>query len=161
VRDPAQPVVFLNGVNGRDAAAQRLLAGEGYEVVRRFWQMALDLGDDEPAWPRLPADVTVAPVPEAGLPAVHDVLQRSFAEPWGFVPESYEERQRRYDGLPGPRLGAWVGGELVGVLHGSWRRLEMGWIDALGVLDSHRRRGLGAVLLQAVLVEFHRRGERR
>ena len=41
------------------------------------------------------------------------------------------------------------------------KRFDMGWVNALGVRTSRRRRGLGELLLRTAFAEFARRGETR
>ena len=46
---------------GPDVAADPLLTGRGYREVRRFWEMTIELGDDPPPEPRLPAGFRIEP----------------------------------------------------------------------------------------------------
>jgi len=148
-----------------DGAAERLFTGRGYEPVRHFWRMVIDLEGDLPE-SSPPLGIEIAPFDPADARALHAALTEAFAEEWDFQPESFEvfEQRRlraaRFD--PSLCVVAKERGEIVGLALNDWKRNgDWGWVGALGVVPAARRRGLGAALLYASFREFRRRGERR
>lgn len=156
-------VVLNNNINGRNAAACRLLEREGYEAVRHFWRMAIDL-DGAPPEPRWPEGVVVrACVPGRDERAVFEVSDEAFRDHWGYLPGAFEEWEKRKKHVgfdPGLWFLAVSGGEPVGAAVCE-DRSGMGLVDELAVRRAWRRRGLGLALLRHALGEFYRRGKRR
>ena len=156
-------VVLNNSINGRNAAACRLLEREGYEAVRHFLRMAIELGEmpPEPVWPEgVAARPCVAGRDER---VVFEVSDEAFRDHWGHVPASFEEWERRKKHL-GFDPGLWFLAESAGEAAGAAvceERPEMGWVDELAVRRAWRRRGLGLALLRHALREFYRRGKRK
>ena len=159
-----QRVYLQNGVLHSNAAALRLLERCGYRPVRHFFRMVSDL-EEPPAQPVWPEGVRGAPFDPADARAVHAAIEEAFAEEWEHRPETFEEwekrklRDERFD--PGLWVVARDGDEVAGAAVCTWKRMDVGWIDRLGVRPAWRRRGLGLALLQAAFGEFYRRGERR
>jgi mycothiol synthase len=152
---------LFTAVLTQDAAGAGLLEARGYRWARRFWNMEIELsGDLEPPVP--PADVQLRALdPERDLPAAHRILEEAFEDHWEFAPTSYEEfleREVRGEAFD-PTL--WVialdGEEAVGVLSGD-AHTDRGWVNDLGVLRSHRGRGIATALLRASFIRFRDRG---
>jgi mycothiol synthase len=160
---PGSRVVLNNNINGRNAAARRVLESEGYEAVRHFWRMAVDL-DGAPPEPGWPEGVAVrACVPGRDERTFFEVSDEAFRDHWGYVPGAFEEWEKRKKHLgfdPGLWFLAESGGETVGVAVCE-DRAGMGWVDELAVRGPWRRRGLGLALLRHALGEFYRRGKLR
>jgi mycothiol synthase len=153
------------GVLRGDAAANALLSARGYDAARHFFRMVIDL-DAEPRPFALPDGVVIDPLDPADARAVHEALQESFADEWGFRPWSFEEFEEKR--LNDPRfdqtlyLVAKDGDEVAGFALCDWKRYgDWGWVGSLGVRPAWRRRGLGEALLRAAFAELFRRGERR
>jgi mycothiol synthase len=145
----------------QDDAAARLLAGRGYEWARRFWHMEVELGTGS-ARPASPSGIELRRLdPKSDLPTAHRILQEAFADHWDYAPTSYEEfldLNVRRDGFdPDLWIVAVDRGEPVGVLSAS-AHADRGWVDELGVLRSHRGRGIASAMLQGSFDEFDRRG---
>lgn len=145
-----------------DAAAGELLVRRGYRVVRRYIRMVIDLEDEPPA----PADVpgvTVRPFAEGDAAAVHAAVHEAFAEEWNFAPVPYEEWVEKRLGRSDPALWrvASEGDDVAGATLCDPRRFGGGWIGAVAVRPSWRRRGIGYALLIESLRGLHERGERR
>ncbi len=99
--------------------------------------------------------------------AVYAVLEDAFA----FGRETF--RRRTYDEWAPDVFGrehfdpalTWVatdGDAIVGASVCGWKEAgDWGWVGTLGVLPSHRGRGIGETLLRTAFAEFWRRGERR
>lgn len=150
--------------------AVRLMASFGMRVVRKSWDMVLDLDQDLqlPLWPagimarefRFPRDAR----------RVYQADQAVFRDHWGFVASDddlgyhrwrhHEFELRPFD--PSLWFLAMDGDEIAGFAlcrpYAS-RDPAMGWISTLGVLPSWRRRGLGLALLRHAFCEFKARGK--
>ncbi len=152
---------LFSAVLTEDGAGARLLAARGYDRARRFWQMEVELAD----WaqpPSAPAGIELRRLdPERDLPAAHRILEEAFADHWDYAPVSYEEflelSLRADDFDPSLWIVAVDADEPVGVLWGS-AHSDRGWVGELGVLRSHRGRGIATALLQESFTGFERRG---
>ena len=146
-----------------DAAAGRLLHGRGYEPVRRFYRMAIDLDGPPPApeWPEGFEVSTFRPGDEAIL---HAVTEEAFAEHWGHEARDLEHWRRHTFGAAwwDPSLVYLVreGDEVVAAELNAVR-FGGGWVGTIGTRKPWRGRGLGRALLLEAFGEFHRRGESR
>ena len=163
---PAEERIYLqNATLDQDAETVRFYRGHGYEPVRGFRGMAIDL-DEEPVPAELPGvAIRLYRHPDEG-PALHAAHQESFADHWEHRPTPWEEWQEKRFGRAtfDPTLwwAAEVNGEIAGVLLAEQRRdPDQGWIDVLGVRRAYRRRGIAETLLKTAFAELYRRGERR
>jgi mycothiol synthase len=152
---------LLSLISSQDDAAARLLAGRGYGFARRFWHMEVDL-DGESAPPAPPPGVELRNLdPERDLPAAHRVLEEAFEDHWDHTPTPYEEfleAEVQHEGFdPGLWVLAVEGEESVGVLAGDIDE-DRGWVQQLGVLRTHRGRGIATALLRESFVRFRERG---
>jgi ribosomal protein S18 acetylase RimI-like enzyme len=153
-------VAHLHG----DDRAPLLFGGRGFERVRSFFRMVVELADagPDPAWP---AGVELRPLePDRHGPMLHDAELESFADEWGYAPRGYEEWRERAFGHRGfdPSLVpvVWSDDEVVAFSqnfpkrHGDW-----GFVGTLGVRPAWRRRGLGLALLHESFRRFRESGE--
>jgi mycothiol synthase len=140
---------------------RRMLEGLGYENVRFFWRMVVDVDGEHPQ-PTPPPGFLIRPYrPEADDEALHVMHQQAFAEHWEFVPQPLAEwldwRQRRSDYDPELWQLAVHGEQIAGAaLCFGWR--DRGWVLDLAVGPQWRKQGLGLTLLQAGFHELSRRG---
>jgi mycothiol synthase len=124
---------FRHAINAGDRAAAAMLRTRGLRPVRHFWHMQIDLVQPpEPGRSPEGIQVGAVEVPD-DLVAVHSVLDEAFADDWGYHPEPFDR----------------------------WAEEGRGWVDEVGVLPSHRGRGIGAALLRRSFATFARRGLRR
>lgn len=136
----------------------------GWELVRRFNRMAVELSGQTPAEP-VPADgVAVrAVVNDEDRRALHHVIEIAFADHFGHLSEPFEAWLERQRGRPGYDESVWllaeVDGQPVAGLVGL-RRSDDGWVAGVGTLPEFRGRGLGRLLLEMVIIRFHRLGHR-
>jgi ribosomal protein S18 acetylase RimI-like enzyme len=153
-----------NDVFGRDEPARRLLERRGYRIVRRYFEMRIELGDEPPAEPTWPEVLRVEQFQLDDARAVHDALGDAFREEWGWAPMEFEEWRRirleADDFDPSLWSVVWDGDEVAAVARCDRFRYGGGWIQTLGVRKPWRRRGLGLALLQHTFRLFHARGER-
>ena len=158
------PVVLQNATLLGDACTPNLYARRGYEPVRTFWRMVVDL--DEAPEPRVPDGIEIRLIRPGEERAVHETIEDSFADHWGHVRRPYDEFAKRTFDRPAhdPTL-YWVaheGDELVAASLCDWKREgDWGWVNLLGVRPPWRRRGIAEALLRTAFAEFLRRGERR
>lgn len=145
----------------QDEAGARLLAGRGYEWARRFWHMEVELDGEMQAGAPPPGIELRRLDPEGDLPAAHRILEEAFADHWNHTPTLYEEFLERSIHRDHFDPALWIiavdAGEPVGVLTGS-AHSDRGWVDELGVLRSHRGRGIATALLRESFAEFGGRG---
>ena len=95
------------------------------------------------------------------LPAMHAVLIEAFADDWGYHPDPFEEWAQDYAGSPNydptmwllARDGADPVAGLVAQVYG-----DRGWVSEIGVLKSHRGRGIADALLRRSFEMFSERG---
>lgn len=148
-----------NGTLHADAAGRALLEARGYRYARSFLRMGIEL-DEEPPEPSLPDGLRLDSFRPDDAHAVHAAIQESFAQEWGFVPESFESWSERR--LAAAETGLWLvvgdGGEIAAAALCD-RRFGGGWVGALGVRPPWRGRGLGRALLLAAFRRFRGLGE--
>jgi mycothiol synthase len=145
----------------QDEAAAQLLSGRGYEWARRFWNMEVELESGSQATTP-PSGIQLRRLdPESDLPAAHRILEEAFEDHWDHSPTSYQEFLDRNVHLDDFDPALWIiavdGDERVGVLYGT-AHTDRGWVHELGVLRSHRGRGIGTAMLRESFAEFERRG---
>jgi mycothiol synthase len=160
---PGTRVAVHNWINARNPDACSLLEREGYAPARYFFRMEIEL-NEEPTAASWPAGVTVrSGDADEDLRPFYETSEEAMADHWGHVPRSYEEwRDRRTRSNFDPSLWflALDGEEPAGAVLGSVAD-GIGWIDALMVRRSWRRRGLGSALLTHAFRELYGRGMRR
>ena len=150
-----------NAINSGDSAAAALLQARGFEVVRHFWHMQIDLlrPVEVTQWPR---GIEAGGIePPADLLTVHAVLDRAFADDWGYHPQPIDRWAEDHQGSPSFDPTLWLlateGGKPVGALTASVFG-DRGWVSELGVIPSHRGRGIGGALLRRSFETFAGRG---
>jgi mycothiol synthase len=146
-----------------DRAAAGLFAGRGFEAVRHFYRMLVDLDSPPPA-PSWPEGFEVSAFQPGDEQAIHAVIEEGFAEHWGHEAHDLAHWQTSTFGQPwwDPSLvylvrqgDEVVAGEINAVRFGG------GWIGHLATRKPWRGRGLGRALLLHAFAEFHRRGDMR
>jgi mycothiol synthase len=163
---PEGRVYLQNATLVGDACTPNLYARHGYEAVRHFYRMVIDLDDDLPE-PRVPEGIELRLLREPDeREALYEVLEEPMEDHWEHTRRPYDEWARRVFGREGydPTL-VWVaaeGGELVAASSCGWKQEgDWGWVGVLGVRRPRRRRGIAEALLLTAFREFRRRGERR
>ena len=162
---PAGERVYLqNGTLDTDECTDRFYRERGYESVRGFRGMQIDL-EAEPEVPDVPGiEIRLYRHPDEAQ-AFYDTHQDSFASHWEFRPMAWEEWRKRQDKTTfDPTLwwAAVADDEIAGISICEQKNdPDLGWVDALGVRPAYRRRGIAEALLKTAFAEFWRRGERR
>jgi mycothiol synthase len=155
--------VARSGLLAGDRAAGDLFAGRGFDAVRHFYRMVIDL-DSPPTQPVWPEGFEVSSFRPGDEEAIHSVIEEGFAEHWGHEAHDLDHWQTTKFDQPwwDPSLvylvrhgGEVVAGEVNAVRFGG------GWIGHLATRKPWRGRGLGRALLLHAFAEFHRRGDTR
>jgi mycothiol synthase len=151
-----------NAVLVLDERAQELLRRLGYEEIRRFWHMRIEL-EREPPPPRWPEGLSVSRFDPADAPAFHAALEAAFADHWQHEPEPFEQwREQTLEREDfSPELWAVVrdGDEIVAGTICRPERLGVPWIARLFTRREWRRRGLAEALLHDAFGSFWRLGK--
>ena len=158
-------VYLQNATLDTDDCTMRFYRERGYEAVRGFRGMVIDLDDEPEVAPVAGIDIRPYLHPDEAR-AFHEAHQDSFASHWEHRPRPWEEWEEHRLGREtfDPTLwwGAYEGENLAGiVLAEEKRNPDRGWIDVLGVRSDYRRRGIAEALLKTAFAEFWRRGERK
>ncbi len=145
-----------------DLAAE-LFRDRGYERVRTWWRMAIELGRDGDVT-SLPSGHEIVPFePDRDARTVYDALHEAFRDHWGEGMGGYEDWVNRVVDGSASRfvLIARTGDEVAGVLVGRAGLAAdpgAGSVEELGVRRPWRGRGLGIALLHLAFDDFRRRG---
>jgi mycothiol synthase len=161
-------VTMSVGCNDRDERAKRLFEAHGFSVARYFLEMEIRL-DHDIAVTRRPEGITVRTLrPDEDLDRLAAVVLESFRDHFGFTESSLEAAIERWTNYRQSDMWsddlAWVaedGDDMVAQCiclrtHGA--HLDAGYVANLGVLPSHRGRGLARHLLTNAFAEYARRG---
>jgi mycothiol synthase len=157
---------LLGFVAEEDEGLRGVYEESGYEVIRHSYRMEIAL-EDLAADPGPPSGVAIRTMRDGELEQVYEVHEQSFEDAWMHTREPFEQWQHWFVKAstfdPSLWFVAELNDELVGVSICQRRENEegLGWVRILGVLRSHRRRGIGEALLRRSFAEFARRGFER
>jgi mycothiol synthase len=141
-----------------DAAAIALLRGRGYEEVRRFYDMAIEL-DALPPRPSLPDGLVLDGFREDDAQAFHHAIGEAFEDHWDWHGTPFGEwwEYRR-----GDDHSLWFvirdGEEIAAAVRNDPDRSGGGYVGIIGVRRGWRGRGLAKALLHRTFGEFWDRG---
>jgi GNAT superfamily N-acetyltransferase len=134
-----------------DPAAEELLRGRGYQDVRRFYDMAIEL-DDMPSAVALPQGFALQVVTEKDGPAFHDVISEAFEDHWESHRRPFDEWWRLRTSDPEFDISWWFmvceGDRPVAAIRNVPARNGGVYIASLGVRRAWRGRGLAKALLR-------------
>lgn len=165
-------VIIQCGHISTHEAARDLLRAEGYNLIRHFLLMKIEM-DGSPSLPTWPDDITVRTlVPGQDEAATFRALNEAFKDHWGYVETPFEESFARFmhwlnnnpDYDPTLCFLALDGDEIAGVSMCIFKTTsfpDMGWVEDLAVRRPWRRRGIALALLQHSFSELYRRGRRQ
>lgn len=149
--------VFSSEPNARRAAALR---AAGYDIVRVFRRMVVDLDAPVPE-PSPPPGVTVRAVTPEDLETCWALQREAFAQHFDHVPEAYDAWYARLVASETYRPHYWwlaeVDGAPAGLLIGQSHDAN-GWVKTLGTLPAARGRGAGTALLLTAFRAFQADG---
>ncbi|HET9253410.1 MAG TPA: GNAT family N-acetyltransferase [Candidatus Eisenbacteria bacterium] len=137
------------------------LQGRGYDHVRTFLRMTIDLKHGYPETPVLDGIEIRGFRRGVDELALHRTIEEAFADHYRFAPEPHEEWVSRRTGHAefDPTLWriAWQGDEAVaGIL--PYQFEDLSWVRELGVRPRWRGLGIGRALLLETFRDFERRG---
>jgi ribosomal protein S18 acetylase RimI-like enzyme len=148
----------------RDAAAGDLFVRRGFALVRRFYDMAIEL-EAAPVVPPLPAGFTLEALRTEDARPFYETLDAAFQDHWEHHSIAFdrwwEEKQRAHDFDPTLWFLIRDGSEIAAVIRNEPERNGGGYVAALGVARPWRGKGLGRALLLRTFAEFYSRGVSR
>ena len=160
------PKVLWFGVYAHRTDQVAVLERKGYEIRRYYDELICDLSTPVAESP-LPDGVELVPADDARPGDELFVHNEAFRDHWGSQPFT-EERWRQFHNefyLPEASFVAYDQGEPVGQVFSTKyphdfadRGFRHAWVESLGVVPSHRRRGLATALLGAALRAFQADG---
>lgn len=169
---PDARVIMVQGISNKDLQRKKALEAYGFDLVRHFFRMQIDL-TGPPMEPILPEAISVSPIdPETELRETILALEDGFKDHWGHVDrpvdeilaqmQHFIENDKDFD--PTLWFLAKSGDEIAGVCRCGSKTVEdpdMGWVKQLCVRKPWRCQGLGMALLLIAFNEFYRRGKQR
>ena len=142
---------------GPDTYARDLLTSLGYEDVRHFYDMAIELKER----PEL-MDVEIESLRPEEAEAFHDALDAAFQDHWEHHSRPFAEWWERHFSNPDLDLSLWFlirsDGKIAAVARNEANRNGGGYVGALGVRREFRGRGYAKALLYRTFAEFWDRG---
>lgn len=160
----AGAAVLTTVVAHTDEPGRRLLESLGFEPVRYYWLMRIDLDGPIPE-SECPAGVSLRTA-RTGIDdrEVHALVQGAFADIHNHVESPFEEwRHIMMEGEdfdPSMWFLAESDGEIVGAALCPRYETE-GWVRQVAVRRDYRKRGIATALLRTAFAEFQRRGKPR
>jgi GNAT superfamily N-acetyltransferase len=148
----------------QDTAAAQLFDERGFTLVRRFYEMAIEL-EALPVVPELPEGFTLEGFRMEDPRPYYEALDAAFQDHWehhtvGFD-RWWEQRQKAHDFDPTLWFQIRHGDEIVATIRNDPERNGGGYVGTLGVVGPWRGQGLGRVLLVRTFAEFYARGVTR
>jgi mycothiol synthase len=153
-----------NAVLEADSPARSLLESLGYDAVRVFRELRIELEASPPA-PEWPDGLRVDPFdPERDALEFHAAHQEAFADSWDYTPRDFEAwskihlESERFD--PGLWCVVRAGDEIAAGTISMADTYGGGFVAALFTRRPWRKRGVGAALLADSFRRLWERGER-
>jgi mycothiol synthase len=144
----------------QNSASDHLLLKRGFQMVRGFRRMGINLSDTPPV-PQWPEGIVVRTVTPDMLHAVYEADQAIFRDHWGYMPESFDAwahwSAMREDFDATLWFLAMDGNDIAGLALCADEKKSSGWVHTLGVSRLWRRKGLALALLQYTFHEFYAR----
>jgi GNAT superfamily N-acetyltransferase len=170
---PAGTQVMINhGSPSIDQRRNNALLDEGYQLVRNFYRMQMNLSS-QPMEPIIPEELRIETIDiNTELKAAIIAMEDGFSDHWGFVPREIDDLMKHWEHYikndkdfdPNLWYLAKDGDQIAGICRCSDKITEdpdMGWVAQLCVRKPWRRRGLGLALLLKSFQEFYNRGKHR
>lgn len=149
--------------NKLDTELLSIFENSGLSFTRDYYKLQLNQLSNQ--YPTLPPEIDIVSVElESHAELLHHLESESFKEHFGYVRVSTEdwlkERLARTTSDPKGNFVVYVGQEAAGFLLSSDFRADVngGWVDKLGVLEQHRGKGLGKLLLQWAVAHAANKG---
>jgi len=158
---PDARVTLDSFTNAPNARAATLLTAEGYTIVRRTWEMKIDLVAAPPA-PIWPTGLIARPfVPGQDDRAVYETISEAFDDMWGHLRRTYADWRAHTVEHPDFDPALWAIVEADGEPAAAiccYQFGERGHIRNVGVRRPWRQCGLGLALLHHAFGLFWARG---
>jgi GNAT superfamily N-acetyltransferase len=142
---------------GPDTYARQLLTSLGYEDVRHFYEMAIELSER----PETP-DIEIESIQPEEAEAFYEALDDAFEDHWEHHSTPFAQWYERASAGPGFDLSLWYvirsDGEIAAIARNEANRNGGGYVGALGVRREFRGRGYAKALLYRTFAEFWDRG---
>jgi mycothiol synthase len=142
---------------GPDAYARELFASLGYEDVRHFYEMAIEL----PERPEIP-DIEIESIQPEEAEPFYEALDEAFQDHWEHHTTPFAEWYERQSASPNFDLSLWYvirsDGEIAAIALNEGNRNGGGYVGTLGVRREFRGRGYAKALLYRSFAEFWDRG---
>lgn len=142
---------------GADTYAHELLASLGYQDVRHFYEMAIELTER----PEL-SSVEIESLGHDDAEAFYNALDSAFQDHWEHHSHPFPEWWERHSSNPNFDPSLWFlirsDGEIAAVARNEANRNGGGYVGALGVRREFRGRGYAKALLYRTFAEFWDRG---
>ena len=164
-------VTVMMGVDGRNDWIQGVLNYYGFEKVRGFFEMQIDM-ETLPPIPHFPDGILLRPFnTDSGFSELYDAVEDAFQDHYGHVDrekrdeESYQRwlhnitRGGEYD--PSLFYVLVEGDEIVGMSlcqPDQPSKPDIGYVSILGIRRQWRGKGLAKALLYHTFTEFYKRG---
>ncbi len=166
--EPEHRVFIRNGLSIGDKVAREMHEAEGYQPIRFFWRMEIDL-EIAPILPAWPDGIQLRPFDyEAHDYLLYRAHSEAFRDHWGHTPSPYEDWQHHMNPESNDTSLWYIAWEGAGKGHDDQiagyclckYRMDNAWVGTLGVRQPWRKRGLGLALLNHSFGEFYKRGDR-
>jgi mycothiol synthase len=145
----------------QDSVAADLFERHGFTLVRRFYEMAIEL-EAAPIVPALLEGFTLEPFRTEDARPFHTTLDSAFQDMWGHQSIGFdrwwEQKQGAHDFDPTLWFLVRDGDEIAATIRNVPERNGGGYVEALGVARPWRGKGLGRALLLRTFAEFYSRG---
>jgi ribosomal protein S18 acetylase RimI-like enzyme len=147
-----------------DPPAEQLLAGLGYEDIRRFFEMAIEF-DDEPDAAVLPDGFSLHVATADDGRAFHAAIDEAFQDHWEHHSRPFDEWWQTRTSDPEFDIAWWFlvrqGDETVATIRNVPARNGGVYVATLGVRRKWRGLGLAKALLHHTFVRSYHEGFRR
>jgi ribosomal protein S18 acetylase RimI-like enzyme len=165
-------VVLSQGIPNQDIRRKKALETYGFEVVRHFFRMEIEL-QNAPQSPVVPEGIAIMPINvKTELKAALLAMDDGFKDHWGHVDRPIDEVLDQWQHLlqndrdfdPSLWFLAKSGDQIAGVCRCAAKTVEdpdMGWVNQLCVRKPWRHQGLGKALLLMAFNDFYHRGKQR
>ena len=156
------PARLRSWTQDSDEALSETLSARGYELVRHFLTMEIDLAT-EPAQPAWPQGIRLRTFRPDDARRVYEADSEAFADHWDSFDLAFEDWRKHFLESSSFDPTLWFlaedGDEIAGfALCRGERRPDTGHVGVLGVRRPWRRRGLGTALLLHSFHQLRRRG---
>ena len=152
---PDARVVLSDWLSARDVSGNDFVEARGFDLVREFAKMKIDLESADIPEPVFPPSIAIRSYSELNdVTALTDAINVSFRDHWGFFDEKVEEIQHWVATAPYIDTdyfflamdGDKIAGMSLCIMHMT-EDIDAGYIDTVAVMPDYRRQGIALNLL--------------